>query len=896
MKKFIDFLGALVKSIKYNGLFIILSVLFPLLFIFLDAGRELFYLLEDSSQFYNVGLVALAFYILSMSIWCLPGWSVELFSLYCRLTGNRRSPEERLELMNSLKEEYDYKGSDFITNRFWAIFPWIIFNLSAIWVYWNKWAAIVAGITLLISLIFFRKEFYQTKFNEIIETRFMRLFFKNEVRAYFLFLSLYALPVGIYFLFFRHSDTYIYWLKYINIIYFSFLTLACFIHIYRLDKAESAGELSEAGFRMVKIRHGILLIISLTLILLFYLLLGTKYLQLINPMATSIIITSFLILSFELLVSSQLILGKIAGESDSSNGWFKIYPFVVGVSVTVLTLSFVFSSLNDGVIRTELPQKARQYSQPTLENYFNSWYQERLSDSTYTGQQKEHVIYLVSGQGGGSRAAAWFIMAMKKAESADPAFFNKVFSISAVSGSISGANMYLASKHFDLIPPYKIDTSTTMRDSVALAYNHKIDSTVYRFCKQIYGANYLSSAIYGLIVSDYFFDGFLRRCVSEKARDRNYYFQNEEVESFISFMESGSKQVNRNEVETYFLNDYLENYSQGRARFPLFFINSTAVENGTKAIFSPIQLKGLSLYKNIYQSFREATQKSPKNLPLITCVNQGQAFPLINAYNFLPGVGRLGDGGLYENSGTETTLEVYQALKKIIDTPAGSRKPKIRLVCLTILNSPTSDITIEQTPNSLFATVEYAAKSPFEGREKLAITRLSEEAGNEHILLKPVKSYSLTRALSNKTIDSMNTEMIQENITVFLNRIKDYSRHDHEVSPPLIVPYSLPAHRPAPLHTLSPDIRLFVQYHPDIREKAIKIFNNLPSHIRRFPTQEVNLDFSNSVRYFKESDSKDAHEVARLAEKLTGTPFEVLNKSRDYPEVPAKQIEVWVRQ
>lgn len=869
-----------------------------MLFISLDAGKELFYLLEDTSQFYNVGLVALAFHILSMSIWCLPGWSVELFSLYSRLTGNPPSPEERLALMNSLKEEYEYKGSDFITNRFWAIFPWIIFNLSAIWVYWNKWIAILTGIILFVSLIFFHKEFYQTKFNQIVQTRFMQALVKKEIYVYFAFLALYALPIGVYFLFFRYSDAYISWLKYINILYFSFLTMACFLHIYLLDKAESDKKLAEAGFRTVKIRHGFLLIISLALIILFYLLLGTRYLQLINPIVTSILITSFLILSFELFVSSQLILGKIASERDSSSLWFKVYPFVIGISTTILTLSFVFSSLNDGLIRTELPKKTHPYVQPTLKNYFNRWYEERLSDGTYNDSQKEHVIYLVSGQGGGSRAAAWFIMAMKKAESADPAFFNKVFSISAVSGSISGANMYLASKHFNLIPAYKVDSSSTVKDSAALAHNHKVDSTVHRFCKQIYGANYLSSAIYGLIVSDYFFDGFLRRCVSEKARDRNYYFQNEEVESFISFMEGqekGSSPLDRKEVEAYFLNDYLENYNGEKARFPLFFINSTAVENGTKAVFSPVQLKGLSLYKNIYQTFREATKNSPKNLPLITCVNQGQAFPLINTYNFLPGVGRLGDGGLYENSGTETTLEIYQALKKIINNPPASGKPKIKLVCLTILNSPTSDLSIEQTPNSLFATVEYVAKSPFEGREKFAITRLSEEAGNEHILLKPVKSYSLTRALSNKTIDSMNTELIRENVTVFLNRIKDNSRHDNEFNPPRFVPYSLP-HRPVSHYILNPQVRIFIQYHPDIRSKAIKIFNSLPPQIQRFPTQEVNLNFDNSVRYFKEADSTDAREVALLARQLLGTHFPLRYMGKEYPEIPARQIEVWVRQ
>ena len=55
----------------------------------------------------------------------------------------------------------------------------------------------------------------------------------------------------------------------------------------------------------------------------------------------------------------------------------------------------------------------------------------------------DDTIVLVAGQGGGSRAGAWLSMNLDSMAKKDPTFKNRLFAMSTVSGSTSGANMLL---------------------------------------------------------------------------------------------------------------------------------------------------------------------------------------------------------------------------------------------------------------------------------------------------------------------------------------------------------------------------------------------------------------------------------------------------------------------
>jgi hypothetical protein len=896
MKEFINFIFSVLKSISYNGLFIILSILFPVLFISIDAGAELFLLLKDPYQFYNVGFVALAFHLLTLSMWCLPTLSINLFS-FC--TGSYTSENERIDLANRLKNRYSFvNDKKYVTSRHWAVLPWLIFNATMVWIYWGKWFAL-SGIFLFVLInILFRIRRNREKGERKKRHQFL---IRNEIWVYVLLIVIYMIPLLMYRLFnwddLSKIEKGYKWIEWFNICYFGFLMF--FISYYtklladdwKMPKileemnyaSEKQGTTSGKQYKKSKRRHLIvLLILNLLMFVVLYVLLNNNLLPLLSPIVVAVLISAFLIINFEFFFSSQFILSNIASYQKHQLR-FNIFKLSAGIVLAVVVFTYLFASLNQSKIRTEYSEKVTNASckQENIENYFENWYRQRLLDGTYN-EEDSVTIYLVSGQGGGSRAAVWFIMSMLKAEEAtkDIMFYKKIFSISSVSGSISGANMYMAAKHFHVFE--------TLQDNDSLKINN--------FLKSIYGTNYMSSGIYGLFLSDYLIDGF-----GGTGRDRNYYFQNEEMNSFMNYLlkyETLKNEDKKNlvlRVKRYFLNDYLENYKpQYNYEFPLFFINAVEVENGTKAIFSPV-INDLSVFQNTYKKYRDSSGNNYKALPLITSVNQGQAFPLINSYNFIPGVGRLGDGGFYENSGTETTLETYKKLIQIIDNEKNKGKyGKIRIACITVLNSPPKkEMQKQETKNSILSTLSFLTKN-LDSREAAAKALLKNEINKRnqtkdnryYIEVIPTKSYSLTRALSSQTIDSIFSEMYNagsgenENTTRFTNALKNL----------------LPVKKePAAAKTTSDsseNLKIFIQYTDKTKDDASKIQDSLikEMHITQYPMERINGNYGKFIRYFNKEDLKN---VTKINKKF-GNGFKIQYLGDKFPDIPTEQIEIWV--
>jgi len=389
-------------------------------------------------------------------------------------------------------------------------------------------------------------------------------------------------------------------------------------------------------------------------------------------------------------------------------------------------------------------QPGRTYSaamRPSLTTYFDAWTASRV---TAPGDTLD--VYLVSGQGGGSRAAVWFFMAMNYLDSlrSTPSsrFADRVFSISTVSGSTSGAAMYLADRHLNVAP-----------------YAPAVVSRM----KTIYARNYLSSAFWGVLVGDGF-EGVKHEVLGKLAgtqnafpKDRNYYFQQEEVQGY----KNATPTIATAEINSFFYSDYLTPYANRNpatpnTELPLFFINSAVVETGERGVFSPVDLASFSLATDLYGLFKQ--YNAPFNIPLITCVNQSQAFPVINAYNYLDGAGRLIDGGIYENSGTATTLEIYETLKQHV-AARGDTAPPIRLICINIVNTnmDAARDTVRFRPASMLNTLTAAFQSPFGGHEQFSyrniLRRVSPpDTAFSFQLDKPVP---LTRMLESAAIDTM---------------------------------------------------------------------------------------------------------------------------------------------
>jgi len=449
-------------------------------------------------------------------------------------------------------------------------------------------------------------------------------------------------------------------------------------------------------------------------------------------------------------------------------------------------------------------------------------------------------------------------------------------------------------------------------DSVEQVLNR---DSILTFVKDLYSKNYLSSGILGLTLSDYFIDGI--RCnLGNSKRDRNFYFQNEEIKSFVQSAAFKNKYRYKDSIalaEQYFLNDYLYNYQDTqRTDIPIFLINTTIIETGRKAIFSPIRLKNFSIFEDVYDNFRDCGTNRYRALPLITCVNQGQAFPMLNTYNLIHGTGRLGDGGLYENSGTETTLELYEKLFKIAQGIG-----KIKLVCITILNSPIKNEELSSSSNSYLGTLQFAMANPFKGRERTAIERLNnflnpKEYGN-HPVLQPKNNYSLTRALSKQTINEMYLDLINNKdfVSAFTNTLKRVSNADASKGGNGLVTSQNEVHNVAgagvdsPTNKTSLDDKngkiaayVFVQTTSALKDNIAAIKRSLESNVSKVYKEEIiNQDYNNFVRYFNKEDAANAYRIcAKLndVKSVIKTRFIVQDLSSSYANIPKGQVEIWI--
>lgn len=252
----------------------------------------------------------------------------------------------------------------------------------------------------------------------------------------------------------------------------------------------------EEKYKSAKKIHIVIVSLLTFSLLLFYFMMG-RSLNLLSPILIAVIISSFIIVAFELFISAQFLLCQIAISICKHRKIpflrFEIYKMGVIIASILILSSYFFASINPSYIRTEVDNNITKETnqQDSLESYLDAWYQNKITTKVFN-QEDSNVLYLISGQGGGSRAGTWFLFNMGKFESLDQNFYEKIFSISAVSGSISGANMYLAAKNFQVFPKVFADSVLPHQDQTK-ELNH-----LKAFAKIIYGTNYISSGILGL--------------------------------------------------------------------------------------------------------------------------------------------------------------------------------------------------------------------------------------------------------------------------------------------------------------------------------------------------------------------------------------------------------------
>ena len=897
-------LEMLFNTIKYNGLYIFLSLLFPLMFYKLDAGREIVLFLLNDKQQYNISLIAFSFSLISLAIWCIPVLAIDYFKI---VTDGKVDKNELFEKLDNnyngtIQESVTPSNNKTITPqipvKYLSIFPWIIFVSTMAVVFYNNKALFFVGIICCVAPILL--------VNILIKrnvTKLRNIFWEKEPKKWVFFYSISGFFI-IYLLLpflFRNYDQH----RFALILYYilGFVMHYSFIYLYDLirkleiddplDSAAQQGKPLAFNYQSARLIHLGVIVSVIVLLVVFYIYNQNANLGEFNPIVVSVAISCFLILGFEFFISSQILIVNMVGNDTLK---LKLYKFAVIIGSVVLLYAYFFSSFNNHLIRKEniANYEKTDYDRLKLEDYFQKWYDEKNTDLNNNQKDSVFTVYLVSGQGGGSRAGAWFLMNMLYMDAKNASFYDHVFSISTVSGSSSGANMYYAMHQLGtVVNPNRQQYDETTKKTDSITYNK-----IKNFTKNIYNRNYLNSGIFGLILNDFSVDALTNSFFNER-KDRNYTLQKEELkafeESYFRLYPTGMQQEKNDSkkrsmindslakiktIRNYFEGDFLSIYKNNFSN-PLFFLNTTIIDDGTKGIFSPVKM-GFSMFRDLYGDYRMCNASDNYALPMVACVNQSQAFPMMNAYSYLHGSGRLGDGGMYENSGTETTLEIYKTLRKYCD----EKKIKVEFVLLNLMNSK-----INGRQNNDFSKASYLntlsamANNPFFGHEFIAYEKLKNEITNptDFISIIPENKYTLTRMLSAATIDSLFKNITVKNKTISDNALNKISRGYKSSS-----------------ETDSAAIdgnltKVFIQY-----SGQVGLATRLKQNLTKKGYKVQALDFVpsensiNSVRYFHDEDEGLAKRLRYEVKLQTKRNVEVENFGKIYPFVPKKQIEVWL--
>ncbi|SEL49365.1 hypothetical protein [Parapedobacter koreensis] len=754
-------LSRLYNTIKLNLFYVLLSLLVPVILWKVQIGRDIVVSLAEPGghNYVNIPLLIASFSLLALSNWVIPVLAIDIWK---GVLGRRIKTQLLYRGLVALYNGHT-AGKEQFPIRYFASLPWVIFlYVAASSFFPDRPFIAIAIILLLIALVLLLDWMYRVKrvpavfqglwdsMTEVGEhDRTKALRYVTSMTVLFV---LFLVVVGLLGAWVQHSRAGLIAL----VIGGNFIGVVANYAYMKFAENVDVRALGISYF-VSKYIH----ILSLVFMMTVAILLQTSSARgwpisigFFSPIFVLIMAISLYLFLADVLVTAQLNITWLYNAEHTDGPVWVWYRLAIHTLAFGFVFLFFFNAINSHRIHKKMVQPARSFradTRPTLTTYFDHWVDARLAESTDTLN-----VYLISGQGGGSRAAVWFYMAMNYLDSLESTpsrrFADHVFSISTVSGSTSGAAMYLADQYLNI--PFR-------------------PTAVVPRMKTIYARNYLSSSFWGVLIGDGFegikHEVFGRLFGTRKVfpKDRNYYFQKEEIKGYTV----ATPERDTHEIDEFFKGDYLASYviqSTGRQEMqsddsitfgtdrPLFFINSAIVETGERGVFAPVDLASFSLGTDLYGLFK--AHNEGYSIPLIACVNQSQAFPVINAYNYLDGAGRLIDGGIYENSGTATTLEIYETLRRHVEARQDT-SPVIRFVCINIVNT-NMDVVKEVVgfrPASVLNTLTAAFQSPFGGHEQFSYRNMLRKAiapdmAYPFALDRPVP---LTRMLQPAAIDTM---------------------------------------------------------------------------------------------------------------------------------------------
>jgi hypothetical protein len=368
-------------------------------------------------------------------------------------------------------------------------------------------------------------------------------------------------------------------------------------------------------------------------------------------------------------------------------------------------------------------------------------------------------VILVAAAGGGLRAGYWTAIALAALQDSNPLFARRLFAISSVSGGSLGATLFTALARDAAGDGTRL---TCARDSTTA---HPYSTCVRRFMAD----DFLSPLLAKTVAPD-----FAQRFLPVPIRrfDRAIGLERSWEHSYRAATDSPTFARGLRA---------LAGDSSARDIVPALLLNTTHVESGRRYVASPFALD------SVLRDGVDLLDLLNADMRLSTAVHNSARFPFVSPAGHLDRrdgeeLGRVVDGGYFENSGLVTLREVLALLRERSASPGA---PALRPVVLYLCNDPVNCLaeqrsdTSRHTPstaaNELLAPLR-ALLHTREARGTLATTQMRMEMGDDFVELDVCDSLTIAPEL---------TARVTGDTSVAADTARMARTRERVVSPPL---------------------------------------------------------------------------------------------------------------
>jgi hypothetical protein len=347
--------------------------------------------------------------------------------------------------------------------------------------------------------------------------------------------------------------------------------------------------------------------------------------------------------------------------------------------ITLFFLVIVYKSamsINDIHKIHLVARPASQLKPQSLRLYTQTWLEHRKQEIAEHNQQDSlgYPVFFVNAYGGGIRAAAWTTMVVGRldqllqeqpgARDSKNDFQHHVFSYSGASGGTIGISLLCAAR---------LEHQGTKNDKIFYPEN----------VLKLYQHDYLTATLAGLFGRDAFQSLVGFKLYPDRARIQE---QNWEI-----YMRRHGIQY-QVPMRTGWLPNMVE--------VPLFFANTYDINTGYKGLIAPVQLEATDFPGTVLlQDFI----KSNEDLYLSTAAFVSARFPYVSPTAKFDERHHFMDGGTLENSGAETSLQVFNVFKSVWDSlqrnDPSYQKLKLKINFLSLPNSIPILDSVERVKN-----------------------------------------------------------------------------------------------------------------------------------------------------------------------------------------------------